>query len=287
VFLTALATVDDIGAVLVIALFYTPNIEEMQLVYAGVFLIMMYGLNLIGVRSFWAYFIVGVFGIWTSVLYSGVHATVAGVIAAFAIPTKASTKKDEYVEKVKNYIKDYQTVEGQEERFLPKHKMEIIANIEKESELAQTPLQRFEHQLLPIVSYFVIPLFALANSGVTVEGNIIEMILHPVSLGIIGGLFIGKVVGILIFCKVVTMAKIGSLPEGAGWKSVGGVAMMAGIGFTMSLFIAELAFEDPDLIAHAKIGILVASFLAALTGILWFICYVKTPENTEEQVVGS
>ncbi|MEQ9219355.1 MAG: Na+/H+ antiporter NhaA [Cyclobacteriaceae bacterium] len=276
IFLTALATVDDIGAVLVIAVFYTPDIQVMQLVYAVIFLGLMYGCNLLGVRSFWVYFLIGVLGLWTSILYSGVHATVAGVIAAFAIPARVRTDKLEYSEKLRQWAKKYQDTDDEDGPFVSRSKMEIISKIEAESEQAQTPLQRFEHQLVPLVSYFVIPLFALANSGVTIEGDIIEMIMHPVSIGIIAGLTIGKTVGVLAFSRLLTITG-GSLPTGANWFSVGGIAMMAGIGFTMSLFIAELAFTDPVLIAHAKIGILVASFLAATLGILWFKLYVKKP----------
>ena len=179
IFLTALATVDDIGAVLVIAVFYTPDIQVMQLVYAFVFLGLMYGCNLMGVRSFWVYFLIGVLGLWTSILYSGVHATVAGVIAAFAIPARVRTEKHEYSEKLRQWAINYQNTEDEDGPFVSRSKMEIISKIEAESEQAQTPLQRFEHQLVPLVSYFVIPLFALANSGVTIEGNIIEMISSP------------------------------------------------------------------------------------------------------------
>ncbi len=278
IFLTALATVDDIGAVLVIAVFYTPDIQVMQLVYAVVFLGLMYGCNLLGVRSFWVYFIIGVLGLWTSILYSGVHATVAGVIAAFAIPARVRTDKLEYSEQLKQWAAEYQKSDDLDGPFVSRSKMEIISKIESGSEQAQTPLQRFEHQLMPLVSYLVIPLFALANSGVTIEGNIVEMIMHPVSLGIIAGLTIGKTVGVLAFSKLLTITGAGNLPSGGSWLSVGGIAMMAGIGFTMSLFIAELAFTDPVLIAHAKIGILIASFLAATLGILWFKLYVKKPE---------
>ena len=278
IFLTALATVDDIGAVLVIAVFYTPDIQVMQLVYAVVCLGLMYGCNLLGVRSFWVYFLIGVLGLWTTILYSGVHATVAGVIAAFAIPARVRTEKLEYSERLKQWAAEYQNSKDDDGPFVSRSKMEIISKIEQESEQAQTPLQRFEHQLLPLVSYFVIPLFALANSGVTIEGNILEMIMHPVSIGVIAGLTIGKTLGIMAFSKLLTTTGVGNLPKGGSWVSVGGIAMMAGIGFTMSLFIAELAFSDPVLIAHAKIGILVASFFAAALGILWFKFYVKKPK---------
>lgn len=282
IFLTALATVDDIGAVLVIAIFYTPEIQMMQLVYAVVFLGLMYTCNIMGVRSFWIYFIIGVLGLWTSILYSGVHATVAGVIAAFAIPSRVRTDKLEYSKQLKKWATEYQNSEDDDGPFVSRSKMEIISKVEEESEQAQTPLQRFEHQLLPLVSYFVIPLFALANSGVTIEGNIIEMIMHPVSIGIIAGLTVGKAAGVLVFSKLLTSTGFSTLPKGANWFSVGGIAMLAGIGFTMSLFIAELAFTDPVLIAHAKIGILIASFLAATMGILWFKFYVKVPNIEEE-----
>jgi len=232
----------------------------------------------LGVRSFWVYLLIGVLGLWTSILYSGVHATFAGVIAAFAIPARVRTDKLEYSEKLRQWAKKYQDTDDEDGPFVSRSKMEIISKIEAESEQAQTPLQRFEHQLVPLVSYFVIPLFALANSGVTIEGNIVEMVMHPVSIGIIAGLTIGKTVGILAFSRLLTMTG-GDLPTGGSWFSVGGIAMMAGIGFTMSLFIAELAFSDPVLIAYAKIGILVASFLAATLGILWFRFFVKKPQT--------
>jgi NhaA family Na+:H+ antiporter len=142
-------------------------------------------------------------------------------------------------------------------------------DIEKLSNDANTPLQKLEHALHPITAFFILPVFALANAGVHIDGNIFDMILHPVSLGIMAGLVLGKLLGVSLFSRLMVWLKIARLPEGVTWKHIYGAGLMAGIGFTMSIFIASLAFESEEMLQIAKVGIFSASIIAAVLGLLW------------------
>lgn len=273
VFLTALAIVDDIGAILVIAIFYTPDISTINLVYASIFLGLMIVGNLIGIRNRWFYFIVGAFGLWTSILYSGIHATIAGVLAAFAIPARVKVERDQFKERLSYWFKKYPETEVKDGPFISEEKHTMMLDIEKGIRHAMTPLQYLESKLEPLVSYFIIPLFALANAGVTVDGEV-NILNNPITMGIILGLLLGKIVGITILSQLMIKLGISDPPKNSSLKSIGGVSIMAGIGFTMSLFLADLAFDDQHLINSAKIGILIASFLASVIGILWFKLFI-------------
>ena len=143
----------------------------------------------------------------------------------------------------------------------------LISDIERLSVEATTPLQKLEHALHPITAYFILPVFALANAGIHIEGSFIDLILHPVSIGIIAGLLFGKSIGITLLCKIAVRFKIAELPEGTSWRHIYGAGFLAGIGFTMSIFIASLAYLDEQLVQIAKAGIFVASFLAAIIGL--------------------
>jgi len=278
VFLTALATVDDIGAVLVIAIFYTPDIQYINLVYAALFLGLMFGGNLVGIRNRWFYFIVGAFGLWTAILYSGIHATLAGVLGALAIPGKVKLEREGFKEKLSNWNLSYENITKREGPFISEDKLTLMLKMENGIRNAMTPSQYLEAKLEPIVSYLVIPIFALANAGVTLKGDI-SLLTHPVPLGIILGLLVGKIFGITVFSQVMIKSGLSEQPKQSNLKSIGGVSLMAGIGFTMSLFLADLAFEDQQLIDYAKVGILIASFLASAIGLLWFRFVVKKPEE--------
>ncbi len=274
-FLTALATVDDLEAILVIAFFLTPFIDVQSLIAASIYLGAMAIANYAGVRNMWFYLIVGILGLWLALLLSGIHATLAGVLGAFTIPATRKITEKEYQDHLREWTADFDTTCAAPQSLLSHHQEDIISKIIIESKRAGTPLQRIERKLSPLVNFLVLPLFALANAGVRIEGDIMEMLLHPVSLGIICGLLIGKVLGVSLFTYLSYKSKIAVLPQGAGWNQIVGMGLFAGIGFTMSLFIAELALEDEALLAKAKVGILVASFLAAVIGYLWFIIFKK------------
>lgn len=269
IFLTALAIADDLGAVLVIAVFYTETINYNELL-SGVFFIGMLTIaNFAGVRKASFYGIIGVLGVWMAFLFSGVHATIAGILIALTIPAKTKIKESIYFEKLTNYLNKFNNEKRTEGKLLTNNQAHLMAKIEVLNNDAQTPLQKLEHALHPIVAYFILPVFALSNAGIHVEGSIVEMLLHPISLGIIFGLVLGKFIGVALLSRLVVKFKLAVLPEGVSWKQIYGVAFLAGIGFTMSIFIAELAFDSEEKKQIAKVGIMAASFISAVIGMIW------------------
>ena len=221
VFLLTLAILDDLGAILVIALFYTADLKAEYLVLAAMPLAAMLWLNLRGAHRAAPILLLGAV-LWVLVLKSGVHATLAGVVTAFFVPLK--------------------------DRF------------------GRSPLHALEHALSPYVLYFIVPVFAFANAGVVLSGLQLSDLLSPVPLGIAAGLFIGKQVGVLGTTWLAVRAGLARLPEGATWAQVYGVACLAGIGFTMSLFIGSLSFADPALMNEVRLGVLSGSLLSAVVG---------------------
>jgi NhaA family Na+:H+ antiporter len=269
IFLTALAIADDLGAILVIAIFYTESINLMSLVIGGSFLVILMMANRLGVRRTSFYAIVGFLGVWMAFLFSGVHATIAGVLIALTIPVRTKLTEQEYIDDVCVLVDKFRKEPPNEVSLLTREQAHLVMNIEKLSDAANTPLQKLEHALHPITAFFILPVFALANAGVHIKGNIFDMILHPVSLGIMAGLVLGKLLGISLFSRLMVWLKIAELPEGVTWKHIYGAGMMAGIGFTMSIFIASLAFESDEILQIAKVGIFSASIIAAVIGLLW------------------
>jgi NhaA family Na+:H+ antiporter len=268
VFVTALAIADDIGAVLVIAVFYTAEISFVSLAVAAGFFIMLVIVNLLGVRNLLVYSILGI-GLWLAFLKSGVHATVAGVLLAFTIPSTARMNTREFVETNSKLLKDFSEAGGEGTDVLTNEKRQTyVHEIESNSARILAPLQRFEHGLTPWVSFFIMPLFALANAGVNLSEGIIESLINPISTGIITGLFIGKQFGIFLFSWIAIRLRISSKPADVDWKKLYGAGILAGIGFTMSLFITNLAFSNDQLIDIAKTGILIASLISGITGYL-------------------
>jgi len=265
-FLTALAITDDLGAVLVIAFFYTSDISFMNLAIGGGFMATLIAANYLGVRNTLFYGIVGIGGLWLAFLLSGVHATIAGVLAAFAIP--ARTKIDElgFIKKLKGYTEWFEKVDPNDSTLITNKQLHIIQEIKTASIHAETPLQRLEQAMHPLVAFIVVPLFALANAGIELSGETFSSLLHPVTIGVALGLVLGKFVGVAGFSFLLVKTKIAVLPSGVNWRHICGVALLAGIGFTMSLFISELAFTDPAIILQAKLGIIIASVTAATLG---------------------
>lgn len=225
IFLMALAIIDDLGAIVIIALFYTNDLSVLSLIIAAAAIVVLVALNLSGVRRTGIYILVGTI-LWTAVLKSGVHATLAGVIIGFMIPLKERDGK--------------------------------------------SPAKQLEHILHPWVSFLILPLFAFANAGVSLKGVTLEGLTSLLPLGIVAGLFIGKPLGISAFCWLALKLKWATLPEGTSMRQIMAVGILCGIGFTMSIFIASLAFAsvEPELINWAKLGILIGSVLSAVTGYL-------------------
>lgn len=280
IFLTALAIADDLGAVMVIALFYTESIDMNELLYAGICLVILTIANFTGIRKTIFYAIIGFAGVWIAFIYSGVHATIAGVLIALTIPARTKISEADYIDKLKSYINKFKKENPNENTtLLTKQQVHIIADIEELSDKAHTPLQKLEHALHPVTAYFILPIFALSNAGVHIDGSIDDMLIHPISLGIIAGLVLGKFIGIALFSKIMVRLKIASLPEGVSWHQIFGVAFLAGIGFTMSMFISDLAFKEEEFKQIAKVGIMVASVLSAIIGMLWL--HLTTKKTVE------
>ena len=269
IFLTALAIADDLGAILVIAIFYTESINLTGLFTALAFLAVLLAANRLGVRRTTFFAIVGFLGVWMAFLFSGVHATIAGVLIALTIPGRTRITEKKYIEDVVVLVDRFRNEQPNDNRLLTQQQSHLVSKIEKLSNDANTPLQKLEHALHPVTAFFILPVFALANAGVHIRGNIFEMILHPVSLGIIAGLVLGKFIGISLFSRLMVALKIAQLPEGVSWKHIYGAGMMAGIGFTMSIFISGLAFLTDELQQIAKVGIFTASIISAVAGLLF------------------
>jgi len=233
IFLLALAILDDLGAIVVIALFFTADLSWLSLSLAGICIAVLAVLNRCNVQSLAAYVLVGIV-MWVCVLKSGVHATLAGVVLAFAVPLRNPREPD------------------------------------------QSLLRRCEHALHPWVSFAIMPIFAFANAGVSLSGIGPAQLLDPVALGIAGGLFLGKQIGVFAMTWLCVRLGFGRLPQGASWPQVYGVAVLTGIGFTMSLFIGSLAFADPAQINAVKIGVLGGSVLSALLGFV-MLRYLAKP----------
>ncbi len=268
VFLTALAIIDDLGAVLVIAFFYTSNISLYSLGIGAIFLGIMVAGNVMGVRSAVFYGIMGIGGLWTAFLMSGVHATIAAVLAAFAIPATVKLNKDEYLTKLKSLLIELDESEDNDLVIVSEEEQSLLDRINETTNDALTPLQKLEHGLHPIVAFIVMPIFALANAGISFNSESLSLIGSSVGMGVIVGLIVGKIVGVFGVTYIVTQLKWASLPSGSRLINLLGVAFLSAIGFTMSLFITNLAFEDTLLIDSAKIGILIASLISGIIGYL-------------------
>jgi NhaA family Na+:H+ antiporter len=278
VFLSALAVADDLGAVLVIAFFYSTDLHFGPLLIGLGFLLILALANILGVRNTAFYLIIG-FGVWVGFLLSGVHATIAGVLVAFAIPARTKIDEKRYSTRLRELSYDFDKEIPNCSALTTPRQHETIEHIKKLSLAAQTPLQKIEHSLHPWVAFIIMPLFALANAGIVIGSNFFSSLANPVSIGVIIGLVAGKFIGVLLFTWLMVKLKVAQLPQKANWAHIIGVAALAGVGFTMSLFVSALAFDKPDYIEQAKYGILIASLLAGLTG-LFILKLVAKPAKT-------
>lgn len=280
-FLVALAIVDDLGAVLVIAIFYTEQIHMLPLALAGVSFLMMLAFNRVGIHMILPYFVNGLL-LWFFMLESGVHATIAGVIAAMAIPSRPKKHPATIVKDTQNLLKEYDMHSGEIKTLINEKQKTILQNIKNKIDAVGTPAARLENDLHLVVALVIIPIFALANAGISIDfSSIGSIVMEPVSLGIIAGLIAGKVLGIFGVAWIAIKLKIAKLPEGSTMSQIFGVAFLGGIGFTMSIFVADLAFvNNPELIFQAKIGILAASLFAGLFGFFWLKYIAKKADTT-------
>lgn len=231
IFLAALAIVDDLGAILVIAIFYTDQVHFDYLIWAGGVLLVLLIFNYFKVKPLYFYLVPGMV-LWYFIHHSGIHATIAGVLLALTIPTNTTN--------------------------------------------TESPLEKLEHLLNGPVNYFIMPIFALANTNITFQKEMLGGLVSPLGLGIVTGLFAGKTIGVTLFSWLAVRFKLGSLPSGSGWKHIIGLGMLAGIGFTMSIFISLLSFSNEMDITEAKFAVLCASVISGLIGFMFLKSIKKT-----------
>jgi NhaA family Na+:H+ antiporter len=266
VFLTALAIADDMGAVLVIALFYTDQIMWAGLVAAAVLLGLLALVTGMRVRRAGFYLLLAV-GVWAAVFVSGVHATVAGILVAMVVPVRALREPSVFLKESMAHLAALAKAGmTRESMVLNQGQLREIESLHKSAGDMRPPGIALEHYLHPVQAFFVLPIFALCNAGVDLSGGFLEVLFQPVSLGIIAGLFVGKQVGVWLFTWVAVKSGLADLPAGVNWAQIYAAGLLAGVGFTMSLFITDLGLSDPQLITEAKTAILVASLLSAVVG---------------------
>ncbi|MGC9334552.1 MAG: Na+/H+ antiporter NhaA, partial [Anaerolineae bacterium] len=275
VFFTALAIADDLGAVLVIAIFYCGEIAWTALGVAAVVLVALVVLNRGHVRHPLPYALLGV-GLWLAFLQSGIHPTIAGVLLAMTIPARSAGPREAYVAQCTAALGGLGSDNGGHGLSSPEAAAQTLETI---AERIQSPLRRLERLLNPWNAYLIVPIFALANAGVTFSGDLLQDLVQPISLGIILGLLLGKSLGITFFSMLAVKLGIADLPQGVGWGQLFATSWLAGIGFTMSLFIASAAFGQPELLALAKMDILIGSALAAAIG---FALILLTSRGSEK-----
>jgi NhaA family Na+:H+ antiporter len=270
IFLTALAIVDDLGAVLVIAIFYSGEMSPIALGGAATFFLLLVIGNRSGLQHPNYYALIG-FAFWVALLKSGVHASIAGVLIGATIPVRPRHSHDDFLARTNRLLQRYREIETIDGPFLHEERLGILLAMEKVCHDTMSPLQRMEHVMTPWVIFGVMPIFALANAGVRLDAAALPGALtNSVTLGILFGLLIGKPLGILLFSWLAVRLRLCDIPAGVSWRQVLGVGILGGIGFTMSLFITNLAFADPALVTNAKIGIFAASLLAGLSG-FWLL----------------
>jgi NhaA family Na+:H+ antiporter len=271
VFLSAFAIADDLGAVLVIALFYTEAIVWKYVLVSVLFLLALALANFFWVRWTVLYAVLGI-GMWFAILGSGIHATVAGVLVAMFIPARGKYDTDTFITKVHRNLDDFQCEPGScgYTILLNRQHLNACQSIELACHDLQTPLQRLEHGLQSWIAFLVLPLFAFANAGLHFEGmDVFHAMGHPVTLGIILGLVVGKPVGICLFTYVAQRILKTPLGSGVGWSHIVGASMLGGIGFTMSLFIQGLSFSSAHFQEYSKLGIFVGSLISGVMGLLF------------------
>jgi NhaA family Na+:H+ antiporter len=269
IFLTALAIVDDLGAVLVIALFYTSDISFFHLAVGGSVLLAMYMGNRLGIRSILFYAVLGIGGVWTQFLLSGVHATIAAVLAAFTIPADVRIKEFIFTGKIHKHLDEFREIDPNDDKpTLTNEQLHVVEQIQKATIAATPPLQRLEHAMHPLVTFIIIPIFALANAGVSLKIDMASLLSTNIFWGVSLGLLAGKFIGVVGFTYLLVKFKVASFPDGMNIRNLFGVGLLASIGFTMSLFITSLAFTNEIYVTQAKIGIFVASIIGGVVGYL-------------------
>ncbi len=266
-FLTTLAIVDDLGAVLVIAFFYTSELSIASLLFGLGFLAVMFIGNRLGIKSLFFYAVLGIGGVWVTFLLSGIHATIAAVLAAFMIPADAKINESVYLKRMKKLTRRFEKEEPNEVRTLEEGQVDVLTHIQHDTEIAIPLLQQLEHKMSPIVTFLIMPIFAIANAGISfTDLSLSDIFSTHVALGVTLGLLLGKPIGIIGATFLMVKMRWATLPSAITRRTLIGLGMLASIGFTMSMFISTLAFTDELLMTQAKLGIFLASILGGIGG---------------------
>ena len=284
IFLTTLAVVDDIGGILVIAIFYSSHIDYTLLLWAAGCLFLLFIGGKLGIQSKLFYVGIGAF-VWFFFLNAGIHPTIAGVLVAFTVPAKPVYAPGKFIKTIRTNISRFAHEDDsrlESRTILDKDQMNWLKEIESASDKVISPLQDLEDSLHPLVNYLIVPLFAFANAGIYFGDLDAGMVFQGISLAIIVSLVLGKFLGIFLFSWATIKMKLAPMPEGASWLTMASISLLGGIGFTVSLFIANLSFGTGDpimsqLLDHAKLGILIASLLAGILG--WVALHYTLPNE--------
>jgi NhaA family Na+:H+ antiporter len=264
-FLVTLAVVDDLGAVLVVATVYTSEIHPEYFLHVGVIYAFIWILNKKGVTQLWPYLVLGI-GLWIYIHAIGIHATIAGVLLAFAIPIKSKIDEKEFIKNSRVSVNDFEQ-HIDEIPILNHHQIDSLESISYGYDKVQNPLVKLEHQLHGFSAFFIMPLFAFSNAGVAIDfGGVSEHLM--IVLGVMCGLIIGKPLGIVSFTYIASKLNIVQKSDNLSWDEIIAVGFLGGIGFTMSIFITDLAFTNEATISAVKLGIFAASFISAVIGVL-------------------
>ncbi|MFH2124429.1 MAG: Na+/H+ antiporter NhaA [Pseudomonadota bacterium] len=280
-FLLALAIVDDLGAILIIAFFYTKTIDQNMLIWAAFIFFLLIGCNRVGIRKPLPYFLLGGL-LWLTLLNSGIHATLAGVLTALTVPANPRCHPSKSIEVMSNLLTRLDKVHEPDWTIVGNTKAQgVLQNLEDSIHNMASPLQRLELHLHPWSAFLIIPLFALANTGIPIEfSSLTTTLRHPVTLGVMGGLVAGKAIGVFTSVWLLQQTRISRLPSGINLHHIAGISLLAGIGFTMSIFIGELSFAGQEnLLLQAKTGVLVGSLLAGISGFLWLYVTGRPSRN--------
>lgn len=278
VFLTAFAVADDIGGILVIAIFYSDHVALTYLLAAAVLYAFLYYMGRRGATAKILYLSVGVI-IWYLFLQSGIHATISGVILAFMFPARPNLDAGKYIEKIRKIINTF-PVNEKEEIVLTNEQIATLKRVEQASDFVISPLQSMENNLHGLVNFFILPLFAFANAGVVFSGG---GVVGDVSIAVAVGLLLGKFIGIFSFTWLTIKCRIAPMPQGMNWKNIAGVCLLGGIGFTVSLFIANLSYASahPEMLNQAKFGVICGTVISGILG--YIVLHLVLPAPAQEQ----
>ena len=264
IFLTAFAVVDDIGGILVIAIFYSSEVAYGYLIVAAILYVFLYYMGKFGMTQKIFFLFFGIV-IWYLFMQSGIHSTISGVILAFVIPARPRLDAGKYIKRIREVIGTF-PIENSDNIVLTNEQIATLKQVERASDYVISPLQSLEDNLHGMVNFVILPLFAFANAGVIFSGG--GSVIGDVSIAVASGLLLGKFIGIYLFTWIAIKIGLAEMPQGMNWKNIAGVSLLGGVGFTVSLFVANLSFssEYPELLNQAKFGVLCGTIIAGLLG---------------------